>query len=96
MLRTRFPCSLSPAQAIHKSEGSTYNQFVAKKLNHKEDHMHYVAFSCVRNLSDMQILEFNECAISVSQKVTKHMEILHNGHYLNCAFHLSILCLRIL
>ena len=52
----------------------------------KEEHMHYVALSRVRNLAGLQILELNEEKICVSPLVQNEMERLRKDATLSLCF----------
>lgn len=71
--RRQFPLRLACAKTIHKSKGSTMKHAVIDLGKRKQEHMHYVAMSRVRCLSDMHILKLNEDKISVSQKLVVEM-----------------------
>ena len=52
----------------------------------KEDHMHYVALSRVRNLAGLQVLKLNEDKISVNPLVKQELERLRSDAQLNLCF----------
>ena len=86
VIRTQFPLTQSAAKTIHKSQGLTYDEIVVKTAPRKENHIHYVAFSRVRNLSGLQILDLNASKISVSGLVIEEMERLRTSASLKLCF----------
>ena len=86
VIRTQFPLTQSAAKTIHKSQGLTYDEIVVKTAPRKENHIHYVAFSRVRNLSGLQILDLNPSKISVSGLVIDEMERLRTNASLKLCF----------
>ncbi|XP_033725275.1 uncharacterized protein LOC117315237 [Pecten maximus] len=69
-IRIQFPLRPAAAKTIHKSQGCTLNKVVVDMTStRKQPHMHYVAMSRVRNLSDLHIINLNEQKISVDTAV---------------------------
>ena len=86
IIRTQFPLTQSAAKTIHKSQGLTYDSIVVKTAPRKENHIHYVAFNRVRNLSGLQILDLNAGKISVSTEVINEMDRMKNNASLSLCF----------
>ena len=86
VIRTQFPLTPAAAKTIHKAQGLTYDEIVVKMRDKKEDHMHYVALSRVRNLAGLQILELHEDKITVNPLVKQEMERLRSDAQLNLCF----------
>ena len=75
---TQFPLCLASAHSIHVAQSSTYTKIFVDMSNEKStpkqwwEHMHYVAFSCCTSLQGLHIMDINETAIPVSQKVKNY------------------------
>ena len=67
--RIQFPLLPAAAKIIHKSQGITEDEVKVDLTQHKIvkkiPHIHYVAFSRVRNLENLYILNLNEAAIDL-------------------------------
>ena len=59
---------------------------VVKTAPRKESHIHYLAFSHVRNLNGLQILELNEDKITVSNEVKDEVSRMANYAILKLCF----------
>ncbi|XP_069108223.1 uncharacterized protein [Argopecten irradians] len=86
-IRIQFPIRPAAAKTIHKSQGCTLKKVVVDMTSvRKQPHMHYVALSRVRNLSDLFILNLNEEKISVDYSVTEEMQRLRSQATLNLCY----------
>ena len=86
-IRIQFPLRPASARTIHKSQGSTLGKVVVDmSSSRKQPHMHYVAFSRVRNLSDLYILNLNEETISVDKAVSHEMTRMKQQAQLNLCY----------
>lgn len=56
----QFPLQMSAAKTIHKAQGSTLNNAVLHFGSRKNDHIHYVGLSRIKNLANLYIMELNE------------------------------------
>ena len=78
---------LLDANFTDKDNRTTTYEIVVKPPENQEDHMHYVAFSRVRNRFGLQILDdVNEDAVHISPKVTEQMEYLKDKAMLELCF----------
>ena len=80
--RTQFPLTLAWAVTIHKCQGLTLEKVVvdmkgAKRFNNGQA---YVAFSRVKSIHGLHILNFDESGIKTHSAVTDAMKLLHNKH----------------
>ena len=78
--RTQFPLTLAWAVTIHKCQGLTLEKVVvdmkgAKRFNNGQA---YVAFSRVKSMHGLHILNFDESGIKTHSAVTDAMAELHN------------------
>ena len=78
--RTQFPLTLAWAVTIHKCQGLTLEKVVvdmkgAKRFNNGQA---YVAFSRVKSIQGLHILNFDECGIKTHSAVKDAMKELHN------------------
>ena len=77
--RIQFPLTLAWATTIHKVQGLTLDEIVVDmKGGHFSPGQAYVAFSRVKKLKGLHILNFNPNAIKASQHVKLEMERLNN------------------
>lgn len=67
---------MAAGKTIHKAQGSTLDGAVVHFGHRKNDHIHYVGLSRVKNLSNLHILELNEKKISVSESVKQEVHRL--------------------
>lgn len=75
--RLQFPLTLAWASTLHKVQGLTLNQIVVDmKAGHFGPGLTYVAFSRVKTLSGLNLLNFNPSVITCSKKVKVEMERL--------------------
>ena len=78
-IRIQFPLRPAAAKTIHKSQGCTLRKVVVDMTtSRKQPHMHYVALSRVRNLSDLYLLNLNEDKMSVDSAVNAEMIRMHS------------------
>ena len=72
--RIQFPLRPAAAKTVHKGQGITEDEVVVdltqNKGVRKVPHIHYVAFSRVRKLENLFILNINEAAIGLIYRVT--------------------------
>ena len=87
--RIQFLLRPAAAKTIHKGQGITEDEAVVDLTQHKRTmkvpHIHYVAFSRVRNLENLYILNLNEAAIGLDEQVNVEMQRLRT----EAAFELS-------
>ena len=78
--RSQFPLTPASGKTVYKAEGATVDRVVVdlsqKDRKYKMPHMHYVAFSRVKKLEDLYILNMNEAALAVDNDVNIEMERL--------------------
>lgn len=67
---------MAAGKTIHKAQGSTLDGAVVHFGHRKNDLIHYVGLSRVKNLRNPYILELNEQKISVSESVKQEMHCL--------------------
>lgn len=78
IVRRQFPLMVAAGKTVHKAQGSTLQGVVIDFGNRKNDHMHYVGLSRVRNLKSLHIQNLNQGKISVSNSVKTEMARLRN------------------
>ena len=75
--RIQFPLRPAAAKTVHKGQGITEDEVVVDLTQYKGvrkvPHIHYVAFSRVRKLENLFILNLNEAAIGLDEQV--HVEM---------------------
>ena len=67
------------AKTVHKSQGATVDKVVvdlSQKRTRKVPHIYYVALSRVKKLDDLYILNLNQAAYALDERVTSEMERL--------------------
>ncbi|XP_069110076.1 ATP-dependent DNA helicase PIF1-like [Argopecten irradians] len=75
--RIQFPLAPSAAKTVHKAQGTTVDELVVDlSSSYKAPHIHYVALSRVRTLSNLHILDFNDKALTVDKNVHVEMDRL--------------------
>ena len=78
--RSQFPLTPASGKTVYKAEGATVDKVVVdlsqKDRKYKMPHMHYVAFSRVKKLEDLYILNMNENTLDVDNDVNIEMERL--------------------
>ena len=72
----QFPLQMAAAKTIHKAQGSTLNGAVLHFGSRKNDHIHYVGLSRIKNLANLYIMELNEKKISICSDVKDEMNRL--------------------
>ncbi len=77
--RIQFPLQPSAGRTVHRAQGTTLDQVVidlSQRRVRKNPHIHYVALSRVRSIKDLHILNLNEEAISLDERVVLEMDRL--------------------
>ena len=77
--RIQFPLRPAAGKTIHKAQGCTVDEIVidlSQTKVRKTPHIHYVALSRVRSVNNLHILNFNEQALAIDEKVFEEMERL--------------------
>ena len=77
--RIQFPLKLAAAKTVHKAQGATVDKVVvdlSQKKTRKVPHIHYVALSRVKKLDDLYILNLNQAAYALDERVTSEMQRL--------------------
>ena len=75
--RIQFPLTLAWALTIHKVQGLTVNKIVVSMQHSYNCGQAYVAFSRVRSLKELYLLDFDPTKIMVNTEVEKQMQELH-------------------
>ena len=88
--RIQFPLRAAAAKTIHKAQGITEDEIVVDLTQYKGitkvPHIHYVAFSRVRKLENLYILNLNEAAIHLDERVTVEMQRLRTQAVLQLSY----------
>ena len=88
--RIQFPLRPAAAKTIHKGQGITEDEAVVDLTQHKGvrkiPHIHYVAFSRVRKLENLYILNLNEAAIGLDEQVNVEMQRLRTEAALKLSY----------
>ena len=77
--RIQFPLKPAAAKTVHKAQGATVDKVVvdlSQKTTRKVPHIHYVALSRVKKLDDLYILNLNQAAYALDERVTSEMQRL--------------------
>ena len=77
--RSQFPVTPASGKTVWKAEGATVDKVVvdlSQKQTKKIPHVHYVAFSRVKKLEDLYILNMNEAAMALDDDVNIEMQRL--------------------
>ena len=77
--RIQFPLKPAAAKTVHKAQGATVDKVVvdlSQKKTRKVPHIHYVALSRVKKLDDLYILNLNQAAYALDERVTSEMQRL--------------------
>ena len=78
--RLQFPLTLAWATTMHKVQGLTFDQIVVDMKGSRFNcGQAYVAFSRVKKLEGLHIVNFNEKAIKASQDVKNEMQRLNDN-----------------
>ena len=72
-------CKFCADKTIHRCQGDTLGKAVVDLPSSKQEHMHYVSLSRLRNISGLHILNLNENNISVSWKAQEEMTRLREN-----------------
>ena len=87
--RTQFPLKPAAAKTVHKAQGSTMDEVVidlSQSRTRKTPHIHYVAMSRVRKFENLRILNFNEDALAVDDRVKDEMKRLRENASLKLCY----------
>ena len=78
--RIQFPLTPASGKSVWKAEGATVDRVVVDlsqdKRKYQIPHIHYVAFSRVKKLEDLYILNMNEAAMALDEDVNVEMQRL--------------------
>ena len=88
--RIQFPLRPASGKTVYEVEGATVYKVVVdfsqdKKIR-KIPHIHYVAFSRVKTIEDLYILNLNEAAINIDEQVTEEMQRLQTDAALELCY----------
>lgn len=87
--RIQFPLQPSAGRSVHRAQGTTLEKVVidlSQKKPRKVPHLHYVALSRVKSLKGLQILNWNELALSVDSQVDQEMDRLNKDSQLHLCY----------
>ena len=88
--RIQFPLRPAAAKTVHKGQGITEDEVVVDLTQYKGvrkvPHIHYVAFSRVRKLENLFILNLNEAAIGLDEQVHVEMQRLRTEASLKLSY----------
>ena len=88
--RIQFPLRPAAAKTVHKGQGITEDEIVVDLTQYKGvrkvPHIHYVAFSRVRKLENLFILNLNEAAIGLDEQVHVEMQRLRMQESLELSY----------
>ena len=87
--RIQFPLQPSAGRSVHRAQGTTLESVVidlSQRKSRKIPHLHYVALSRVTSLKKLQILNFNENALTLDQQVKTEMDRLHSSAQLELCY----------
>ena len=87
--RSQFPVTPASGKTIYKAEGATVDKVVvdlSQKETRKIPHIHYVAFSRVKKLEDLYILNMNEAAMALDDDVNIEMKRLRTDATLELCY----------
>ena len=88
--RIQFPLRPAAAKTVHKGQGITEDEVVVDLTQYKGvrkvPHIHYVAFSRVRKLENLFILNLNEAAIGLDEQVHVEMQRLRTQASLELSY----------
>ena len=81
--RIQFPLRAAAVKTVHKAQGITEDEIVVDLTQYKGirdvPHIHYVAFGRVSKLENLYILNLNEAAIHLDERVTVEMQKLRTS-----------------
>ena len=87
--RSQFPVTPASGKSVWKAEGATVDKVVvdlSQKETRKIPHIHYVAFSRVKKLEDLYILNMNEAAMALDDDVNIEMKRLRTDATLKLCY----------
>ena len=87
--RSQFPVTPASGKTVYKAEGATVDKVVvdlSQKETRKIPHIHYVAFSRVKKLEDLYILNMNEAAMALDDDVNTEMKRLRTDATLELCY----------
>ena len=87
--RSQFPVTPASGKTVWKAEGATVDKVVvdlSQIVTKKIPHVHYVAFSRVKKLEDLYILNMNEAAMALDDDVTIEMQRLRTDAALELCY----------
>ena len=87
--RIQFPLKPAAAKTVHKAQGATVDKVVvdlSQKTTRKVPHIHYVALSRVKKLDDLYILNLNQAAYALDERVTSEMQRLRTEAVLELCY----------
>ena len=87
--RIQFPLKPAAAKTVHKAQGATVDKVVvdlSQKKTRKVPHIHYVALSRVKKLDDLYILNLNQAAYALDERVTSEMQRLRKDGALELCY----------
>ena len=87
--RIQFPLQPSAGRTVHRAQGTTLDKVVidlSQRKTRKVPHIHYVALSRVRSIQNLQILNFNEKALSLDEHVHTEMKRLRDEAMLKLCY----------
>ena len=87
--RSQFPVTPASGKTVYKAEGATVDKVVvdlSQKETRKIPHIHYVAFSRVKKLEDLYILNMNEAAMALDDDVNIEMKRLRTDATLELCY----------
>ena len=87
--RSQFPVTPASGKTVWKAEGATVDKVVvdlSQQPVRKIPHVHYVAFSRVKKLEDLYILNMNEAALALDDDVNIEMQRLRTDAALELCY----------
>ena len=87
--RSQFPVTQASGKTVWKAEGATVDKVVvdlSQQPVRKIPHVHYVAFSRVKKLEDLYILNMNEAALALDDDVNIEMQRLRTDAALELCY----------
>ena len=88
--RIQFPLRASAAKTVQKAQGITEDEIVVDLTRYKGirkvPHIHYDAFRRVRKLENLYILNLNEAAIHLDERVAVEMQRLRTQAVLQLSY----------
>ena len=87
--RIQFPLVPAAGRSVHRAQGSTLEKVVfdlTQNITRKVPHLHFVALSRVKSMNNLHILNFNEGALKVDERVEEEMQRLYGQAVLGLCF----------